>query len=147
MRPPYGANCLVTIGGVSYAVMETSDSSGGAWVEVLNGPVGLRCWWADPLTCRDDIDAKSFANRVYIVLPEIKAWLTCVFGMADQLIPLEDREATRVALSKVDPACQHLRFVEYAGADHGFMCEARSSFNPQASAQGWRLLLGDDLVV
>ena len=81
------------------------------------------------------------------LLPEIKAWLTCVFGMADPLIPLEDREAIRVALSKVDPACQHLRFVEYAGADHGFMCEARSSFNPQASAQGWRLLLGDDLVV
>ncbi len=81
------------------------------------------------------------------LLPEIKAWLTCVFGMADPLIPLEDREAIRVALNKVDPACQHLRFVEYAGADHGFMCEARSSFNPQASAQGWRLLLGDDLVV
>jgi carboxymethylenebutenolidase len=275
MRPPYGANCLVTIGGVSYAVMETSDSSGGAWVEVLNGPVGLRCWWADPLTCRDDIDAKSFTNRVYIVLPEvfgvnawvrsvadrlaaqgypalavplfsrtapdlelaydasdlaegrrhkdattsdqiladvaaavswfrsrypqaaiqvvgfcfgghaaflaatlpgvehafdfygagvsrmrpgggepslallpeIKARLTCVFGTADPLIPLEDREAIGVALSKVDPACQRLRFVEYAGADHGFMCEARSAFSPQASAQGWRLLLGGDPAV
>ena len=272
MRPPYGANCLVTIGGVSYAVMETSDSSGGAWVEVLNGPVGLRCWWAEPLACRDDIDAKSSANRVYVVLPEvfgvnawvrsvadrlaangypalavplfartapglelayepsdlaqgrrhkdattteqilsdvaaaldwlrtlhpaaaihvvgfcfgghtaflaatlpgvehafdfygagvsrmrpgggepslallpeIKARLTCVFGMADPLIPLEDREAIGVALSKVDPACQRLRFVEYADADHGFMCEARGAFNPQASAQGWRLLLASD---
>ena len=274
MRPPYGPIPLVTIACVSYAVMETSDSSGGAWVEVLNGPVGLRCWWADPLTCRDDIDAKSFTYRVYTVLPEvfrvnawvrsvadrlaangypalavplfartapglelayepsdlaqgrrhkdattteqilsdvaaavswlgalcpqaaiqvvgfcfgghaaflaatlpgvehafdfygagvsrmrpgggepslallpeIKARLTCVFGMADPLIPLEDREAIGVALSKVDPACQRLRFVEYAGADHGFMCEARSAFSPQASAQGWRLLLGGDPV-
>ena len=274
MRPPYGANCLVTIGGVSYAVMETSDSSGGAWVEVLNGPVGLRCWWADPLACRDDIDAKSSASRVYVVLPEvfgvnawvrsvadrlaangypalavplfartapglelayepsdlaqgrrhkdattteqilsdvaaaldwlrtrhpaaaihvvgfcfgghaaflaatlpgvehafdfygagvsrmrpgggepslallpeIKARLNCVFGMADPLIPPEDREAIGVALSKVDPAGQRLRFVEYADADHGFMCEARSAFNPQASAQGWRLLLAGDPV-
>ena len=81
------------------------------------------------------------------LLPEIKARLTCVFGTADPLIPLEDREAIRVALSKVDPACQRLRFVEYAGADHGFMCEARSAFNPQASAQGWRLLLAGDPVV
>ena len=81
------------------------------------------------------------------LLPEIKARLTCVFGTADPLIPPEDREAIGVALSKVDPAGQRLRFVEYADADHGFMCEARSAFNPQASAQGWRLLLGGDPVV
>ena len=81
------------------------------------------------------------------LLPEIKARLTCVFGKADPLIPLEDREAIGVALSMADPACQRLRFVEYPGADHGFMCEARSSFHPQASAQGWSLLLGDDPAV
>ncbi len=275
MRPPYGANCLVTIGGVSYAVMETSESSRGVWVEVLNGSVCLRCWWAEPQRIANDIDSVSPLKRAYIVLPEvfgvnawvrsvadrlaangypalavplfartapglelayepsdlaqgrrhkdattteqilsdvaaaldwlrtrhpaaaihvvgfcfgghaaflaatlpgvehafdfygagvsrmrpgggepslallpeIKARLTCVFGTADPLIPLEDREAIGVALSKVDPACQRLRFVEYAGADHGFMCEARSAFNPQASAQGWRLLLAGDPVV
>ena len=80
------------------------------------------------------------------LLPEIKARLTCVFGMADPLIPPEDREAIGAALSKVDPVGHRLRVVEYAGADHGFMCEARSVFNPQASAQGWRLLLGGDPV-
>ena len=81
------------------------------------------------------------------LLPEIKAQLTCVFGTADPLIPAEDRHAIGAALNKVDPEGQRLRVVEYAGADHGFMCEARASFNPQASAQGWRLLLGDDPVV
>ena len=81
------------------------------------------------------------------LLPEIKARLTCVFGTADPLIPAEDREAIGVALSKVDPAGQRLRVVECADADHGFMCEARSAFNPQASAQGWRLLLAGDPVV
>ena len=275
MRPPYGANCLVTIGGVSYAVMKTSGSSGGAWVEVLNGPVRLRCWWAELRDQVSDIGLKSCASRVYIVLPEvfgvnawvrsvadrlaaqghpalavplfartapdlelaysasdlaegrrhkdattseqilvdvagavswirarypqaaihvvgfcfgghaaflaatlpgvehafdfygagvsrmrpgggepslallreIKARLTCLFGTADPLIPPEDREAIGVALSKADPAGQRLRFVEYADADHGFMCEARSAFNPQASAQGWRLLLAGEPVV
>ena len=80
------------------------------------------------------------------LLPEIKARLTCVFGMADPLIPPEDREAIGAALSKVDTAGHRLRVVEYAGADHGFMCEARSAFHPQASAQGWRLLLAGDHV-
>ena len=275
MRPPYGANCLVTIGGVSYAVMETSGSSGGAWVDLLNGSVRLRCWWAEPQEQVNDIELIPCRNRVYIVLPEvfglnawvrsvadrlaaqgtpalavplfartapdlelaydasdlaegrrhkdattseqiladiaaavswlrvrypqaaihvvgfcfgghaaflaatlpgvehafdfygagvsrmrpgggepslallpeIKARLTCVFGTADPLIPAVDRGAIEAALSKVDPASQRLRVVEYAGADHGFMCEARSSFDPQASAKGWRLLLGDDPVV
>ena len=262
---------MVTIGAVSYAVMETSGPSGGAWVDVLNGPVRLRCWWAESQAEANDIEQKSCINRIYIVLPEvfgvnawvrsvadrlaaqgypalavplfsrtapdlelaydgsdlaegrrhkdattseqiladvaaavswlrarypqaaihvvgfcfgghaaflaatlpgvehafdfygagvnrmrpgggepslallpeIKARLTCVFGTADPLIPVEDREAIWVALSKVDPDGQRLRVVECAGADHGFMCEARSAFNPQASAQGWRLLLGD----
>ena len=275
MRPPYGANCLVTIGGVSCAVMETSELSGGAWVDVLNGPVRLRCWWAEPRADANDFESKSLINRVYIVLPEvfglnawvrsvadrlaaqgcpalavplfartapdlelayeasdlaegrrhkdattseqiladvaaavswfrarypqaaihvvgfcfgghaaflaatllgvehafdfygagvsrmrpgggepslallpeIKARLTCVFGMADPLIPPEDRGAIVAALREVDPASQRLRFVEYAGADHGFMCEARSAFNPHASAQGWRLLLGGEPVI
>ena len=252
--------------------METSELSGGAWVDVLNGPVRLRCWWAEPQAGVNDIELKSLINRVYIVLPEvfglnawvrsvadrlaaqgcpalavplfsrtapdlelayaaadlaegrrhkdattsdqiladvaaavswcrarcpqaaiqvvgfcfgghaaflaatlpgvehaldfygagvsrmrpgggepslavlpeIKARLTCVFGTADPLIPPEDREAIGAALNKVDPAGQRFRVVECAGADHGFMCEARISFNPQASARGWRLLLGCD---
>ena len=81
------------------------------------------------------------------LLPKIQGRLTCVFGMADPLIPAQDREAIGAALYKADPGGQRLRSVECAGADHGFMCEARSSFNPMASAQGWRLLLGDDPVV
>jgi carboxymethylenebutenolidase len=255
--------------------METSEPSGGAWVDVLNGPVRLRCWWAEPQADANDFESKSFINRFYIVLPEVfglNAWvrsvadrlaaqgcpalavplfartapdlelayetsdlaqgrrhkdattaeqiladvaaavswiggrypqaaihvvgfcfgghaaflaatlpgvdqaldfygagvsrmrpgggkpslellpkvqarLTCVFGTADPLIPDEDRQTIGVALNKVDPAGQRLRVVECAGADHGFMCEARASFNPQASAQGWRLLLGGDPLV
>ena len=81
------------------------------------------------------------------LLLEVQARLTCVFGTADLLIPPEDREVIGAAIRKVDPAGQRLRFVECADADHGFMCEDRSSFNPQASAQGLRLLLGGDPVV
>ena len=78
------------------------------------------------------------------LLPEMHAGLTCVFGTADPLIPSENREAIEAALRNFDPASERFSFVECVGADHGFMCEARSSFYPQASAQGWRLLLADD---
>ena len=255
--------------------MESSELVRSDWVEVLNGLLRLRCWWAEPDVAANDIDSKSSINRIYIVLPEVfgvNAWvrsvadrlaahgcpalavplfartapdlelayepsdltqgrrykdattteqilgdvaaavgwlrarypqasvhvvgfcfgghaaflaatlpgvehafdfygagvnrmrpgggepslallpeiqarLTCVFGTADPLIPAEDREAIGDALCREDPAGDQLRVVECAGADHGFMCEARSSFNPQASAQGWRLLLGDESVV
>ena len=272
MRPPYGANCLVTIGGVSCGPVTIPNSPSSGWVDLANGAVPLRCWWAEPEGSANDIDSKSLINRVYIVLPEVfgvNAWvrsvadrlaaqghpalavplfartapdlelayeqadlaqgrrhkdataadqilgdvaaavdwlgarypdaavhvvgfcfgghaaflaatlpgvaaafdfygagvsrmrpgggepslamlpevqaqLTCVFGMVDPLISAKDREEIVEALQKADPAGQRLRSVEVAGADHGFMCEARSSFDPQASAQGWRLLLGDD---
>ena len=81
------------------------------------------------------------------LLPEVQVRLTCVLGTAELLIPAEDCDAIEAALSEADPAGQRLRFVECAGADHGFMCEARSSFHSQASAQGWSLLLGDDPAV
>ena len=274
MRPPYGVNCLVTIGCVSCGPVTIPNSPSSRWIELVGGAVPLRCWWVEPKINTNDIASHSNLKRVCIVLPEvfglnawvrsvadrlaarghpalavplfsrtapdlelayaaadlaegrrhkdattseqiladvatavswfrarypqaaiqvvgfcfgghaaflaatlpgvehafdfygagvsrmrpgggepslallpeIKARLTCVFGMADPLIPPEDREAIGVALSKVDPAGQRLRFVEYADADHGFMCEARSAFNPQASAQGWRLLLAGDPV-
>ena len=275
MRPPYGANCLVTIGGVSCGPVTIPNSPSSGWVELANGALPLRCWWAEPQTNANDIESKSFAKRLFIVLPEVfgvNAWvrsvadrlaahgypalavplfartapdlelayepsdlaqgrrhkeattaeqilgdvsaalrwlqvrhpqvaiyvvgfcfgghaaflaatlpgveqafdfygagvsrmrpgggepslnllpevqarLTCVFGKSDPLIPAEEREVIGDALRKADPAGQRMRCVEIAGANHGFMCEARSSFNPQASAQGWRLLLGDDPAV
>ena len=75
----------MTIGGVSYAVMESFESAAGAWVEVLDGPVSLRCWWAEPQADANEIEFKSLSNRVYIVLPELfglNAWLRSV---ADRL--------------------------------------------------------------
>ena len=77
------ANCLVTIGGVSYAVMESFESAAGAWVEVLDGPVSLRCWRVKPQVDENDIELKLSINRVYIVLPEVfgvNAWVRSVAG-------------------------------------------------------------------
>ena len=55
------------------------------WVELANGVVPLRCWWAPLQVNTNDIALKSLSNRVYIVLPEVfgvNAWLRSV---ADRL--------------------------------------------------------------
>ena len=74
------------------------------------------------------------------LLPRIEGRLTCLCGTADPLIPAEDRAAIRAALHEHDPAGERLRYVELEGADHGFMCDARSSYNPAAARVGWQLL-------
>jgi len=75
------------------------------------------------------------------VLPQVQGELTCLFGLADPLIPAHDRAAIETALHAVDPAGQRMCCVVFPDADHGFMCEARAAHQPAAAAQGWRLLL------
>ena len=112
MRPPYGANCLVTIGGVSYAVMESSELVAGEWIEILNGPVSLRCWWAKRKAGLSDIASKSSINRVYIVLPEVFGVNAWVRSVADRLaahghpalaVPLFARTAPDLELATKRP--------------------------------------------
>ena len=77
------------------------------------------------------------------LLPHVVGELTCICGTADPLIPLDHRLAIQAGLGRVDPTGERLRYVEVSNADHGFMCEARSSHNPEAAAEGWALLLAD----
>jgi carboxymethylenebutenolidase len=50
------------------------------------------------------------------------------FGARDQSIPLADVEATRAVTQP--PSVLHL----YEEAGHGFNCEQRTSYDPQAAA-------------
>ena len=75
------------------------------------------------------------------LLPTVSGELTCLCGTADPLIPESDRIAIKEALKKEDPEGERLTYIELESADHGFMCEQRSSFNAEASEIGWRLLL------
>ena len=74
------------------------------------------------------------------LLPQVSGAFTCLFGFEDPLIPASDRAAIEAALHAADPAGRRLRAVSYAGADHGFMCDARAAFHDKAASAGWRLL-------
>ena len=75
------------------------------------------------------------------LLAQVPGRLTCICGTADPLIPESDQQQIAAALLAQDPLGTRMRYVAMPGADHGFMCEARSSFHPVSAELGWDVLL------
>ena len=81
------------------------------------------------------------------VLPEIPGRLWCFRGDADPLIPAEEIAAIEAALTAANggadcrsPRARH-RLLIAPGAGHGYLCEARADFQPEAAAAGWAAML------
>ena len=64
-------------------------------------------------------------------------WLG-LFGDLDGSIPVDDVEHHRTAHAEAPVATDVVR---YAGADHGFHCDARPAYNPEAAADAWKRTL------
>jgi carboxymethylenebutenolidase len=60
-------------------------------------------------------------------------WLG-LFGDEDASIPVEEVEKLREALKAAPVATDVVR---YAGAGHGFHCDVRADFHPEAAADAW----------
>jgi carboxymethylenebutenolidase len=65
---------------------------------------------------------------------EIKGTLYAFFGTEDASIPLEQVDEIEAELEKYK--ISH-RVFRYDGADHGFFCDHRASYNPKAAANAW----------
>lgn len=81
------------------------------------------------------------------VVADIPGRLWCFRGTADPLIPAEERQAIAAALTQANggipataPEARHRLFV-VEGAGHGYLCEARADFYPEAAAEGWQAML------
>lgn len=81
------------------------------------------------------------------VVPQIHGRLWCFRGDADPLIPAAEVDAIEQALTAANggvpassPVGRH-RLLIAAGAGHGYLCEARADFQPQAAAAGWAAML------
>ncbi|MGH1393353.1 MAG: dienelactone hydrolase family protein [Trichormus sp.] len=66
--------------------------------------------------------------------PEIKGTIYTFFGEEDASIPPEHISEITTELEKYN--ISH-RVFRYDGADHGFFCDRRASYNPQAAAEAW----------
>jgi carboxymethylenebutenolidase len=66
--------------------------------------------------------------------PEIKGTIYTFFGMEDTSIPATQVDEIAAELEKFK--ISH-RVFRYDGADHGFFCNHRASYNPQAAVDAW----------
>jgi carboxymethylenebutenolidase len=66
--------------------------------------------------------------------PEITGTLYAFFGMEDSSIPVTEIEQIEVELEKYKIS---YRVFRYDGAEHGFFCDHRASYNPVAASDAW----------
>ena len=71
------------------------------------------------------------------VTSEIKGMLYAFFGMEDSSIPTEQVDQIEAELNKYRVKSRVFR---YQNANHGFFCDHRASYNPQAAADAWNLV-------
>lgn len=57
-----------------------------------------------------------------------------LFGDADHGIPIDDVETLRTLLAEAPVPCEIVRYPE---AEHGFHCDARPSYHPEAAKDAW----------
>jgi carboxymethylenebutenolidase len=66
---------------------------------------------------------------------KIKGKILCLFGEKDGLIPPAQVDAIRDALAKAK--VDH-EVIVYPGADHGFFCDARATYQKEAADDAWQ---------
>jgi len=64
----------------------------------------------------------------------IRGRILCLFGEKDSLIPSSQVDAIRAALQKADSDHE---VVVYPGADHGFFCDQRATYQKEAADDAW----------
>jgi len=70
--------------------------------------------------------------------PDIKGSLYAFFGMDDASIPPEQVDLIEATLQQ--HGISH-RIFRYQGVDHGFFCDHRGSYSPEAAADAWAVVL------
>ena len=70
---------------------------------------------------------------------DITGTIYAFFGTEDPLIPLEQVDQIEAELKKQN--IPH-RIFRYDGADHGFFCDQRASYNPTAAQDAWERVKG-----
>jgi carboxymethylenebutenolidase len=70
--------------------------------------------------------------------PELRTPWLGLYGDEDQGIPVDQVEALRAAVAPVEVDTE---IVRYPGAGHGFHCDMRADYHPDAAADAWKRTL------
>jgi carboxymethylenebutenolidase len=68
--------------------------------------------------------------------PRIQCPVLCFFGEADRMIPMDQVRRLDETLRRLKKTAE---VKVYAGAGHGFFCDDRPSYHPDAAASAWSL--------
>ena len=77
--------------------------------------------------------------------PGIGGRILCFFGAEDGMIPSDQVDAVRSAL---ESAGTRHEVIVYPGADHGFFCDQRATYQKEAASDAWgrvKTLFGEEL--
>ena len=96
-----------------------------------------------PLTCAvsyygGGIAPSQFNPGLLSRLKDLQAPMLFFWGGQDQHIP---PESVAAVIGAARAAAKTFSNVEFSFADHGFFCDQRASYNPQAAALAWPLTL------
>lgn len=75
---------------------------------------------------------------LFDLAPTLRSPWLGLFGDLDASIPTTDVEGLRTAVGKAGPESE---IVRYAEADHGFHCDARSSYHEASATDAWQRTL------
>jgi len=103
----------------------------------LNGIESTYCFYGAGVT----MPRKDTNFAPLDLLEKVSGKLNFICGSCDDLIPLQDILEIKKRFKKLDPLGERFFYVEVKGADHGFMCEERESFDKEAYLIGWNLLM------
>jgi carboxymethylenebutenolidase len=70
--------------------------------------------------------------------PQLQTPWLGLYGEEDHGIPLEQANELRVAAARADVPTE---LITYPGAGHGFHCDVRDAYEPEAAADAWRRTL------
>jgi carboxymethylenebutenolidase len=102
--------------------------------------VGATC---DFYGARVSTDRPGGGPPTLAVLPDVPGDLICFCGAEDPLMPPAEQAAIAAALTaEAERRPERIRRLVVApGAGHGYMCDARADFQPEAAEAGWTAML------
>jgi carboxymethylenebutenolidase len=91
-----------------------------------------------PLRASVSFYGGNIVNELLDRLPQLHSRVLFFWGGLDKHIPSEQRQKVLEALNAGNKPYVN---VEFSFADHGFFCDERAAYNPEAARQAWPLLL------
>ena len=109
----------------------------------MGGRVATMAAYTVPIACGvsyygGGIAPSQYSGGVLDRLTELQAPMLYFWGGLDHHIP---KESVRMITDSLTAAGKQFTNVEFSFADHGFFCDERASYNPQAAALAWPLTL------